>query len=74
MAVLLMWLYVSTYAVPIGGLINAETEWPTVSDTTTEPEEPMGSGVRQWPTQVPPFKNNRGLGSGVSFFHEASCC
>ncbi len=40
--VLLMWLYVSAYAVLVGGLINAETERQTARDTTTGPEEPMG--------------------------------
>lgn len=40
--VLLMWLYVSAYAVLLGALINAETERQTARDTTTGPEEPMG--------------------------------
>ncbi|UXC91486.1 YihY/virulence factor BrkB family protein [Sphingobium sp. RSMS] len=40
--VLLMWLYVSAYAVLLGGVINAETERQTARDTTTGPEEPMG--------------------------------
>ncbi|MFK4793638.1 YihY/virulence factor BrkB family protein [Sphingobium sp. ZW T5_29] len=41
--VLLMWLYVSAYAVLIGGLVNAELERQTAQDTTTGPEKPMGS-------------------------------
>ena len=40
--VLLMWLYVSAYAVLLGGLVNAETERQTARDTTTGPELPMG--------------------------------
>jgi membrane protein len=40
--VLLVWLYVSAYAVLIGGLTNAEIERQTASDTTTGPEEPIG--------------------------------
>ncbi|WP_461159187.1 YihY/virulence factor BrkB family protein [Sphingobium sp. TomMM35A] len=40
--VLLMWLYVSAYAVLIGALVNAEVERQTSRDTTTGPEEPMG--------------------------------
>lgn len=40
--VLLMWLYVSAYAILLGGLINAETERQTARDTTTGPERPMG--------------------------------
>ncbi|WP_223262533.1 YihY/virulence factor BrkB family protein [Sphingobium sp. SCG-1] len=41
--VLLMWLYVSAYAILLGGLINAETERQTARDTTTGPERPMGT-------------------------------
>lgn len=41
--VLLMWLYVSAYAVLIGGLINAETERQTARDSTTGPELPIGN-------------------------------
>lgn len=40
--VLLMWLYVSAYAVLLGGLVNAETERQTARDTTTGPALPMG--------------------------------
>ena len=40
--VLLMWLYLSAYAVLLGGLINAETERQTARDTTTGRERPMG--------------------------------
>ena len=40
--VLLMWLYVSAYAVLIGGLINAETERQTARDSTTGSPRPIG--------------------------------
>ncbi len=40
--VLLMWLYVSAYAILIGGLINAEAERQTAMDSTTGPTRPMG--------------------------------
>ena len=40
--VLLMWLYISAYAVLVGGLVNAEIERQTARDTTTGSEEPMG--------------------------------
>src|SRR3546814_3659171 len=40
--VLLLWLYVSAYAILLGGLVNAEAERQTARDTTTGPEEPMG--------------------------------
>ena len=40
--VLLMWLFVSAYAILIGGLINAEAERQTAIDSTTGPPAPMG--------------------------------
>lgn len=40
--VLLMWLFVSAYAILIGGLINAEAERQTATDSTTGPAEPIG--------------------------------
>lgn len=40
--VLMMWLYVSSFAVLIGAEINAETEHQTACDSTTGPPEPMG--------------------------------
>jgi membrane protein len=40
--VLLLWLYLSAYAVLLGGLINAETERQTARDTTTGRPLPMG--------------------------------
>jgi len=41
--VLMMWLYLSAYAVLIGGLINAEAERQTAVDTTTGRPKAMGS-------------------------------
>lgn len=40
--VLLMWLWVSAYAILLGALVNAEAERQTARDTTTGPEKPMG--------------------------------
>jgi membrane protein len=40
--VLLVWLYVSSYAVLCGAELNAEIEHQTARDSTTGPEEPMG--------------------------------
>ncbi|WP_439544907.1 YihY/virulence factor BrkB family protein [Sandarakinorhabdus sp.] len=40
--VLLMWLYVSAYAILVGGLINAEAERQTAVDSTTGPPAPIG--------------------------------
>jgi len=41
--VLLMWLFVSAYAVLLGASINAETERQTLRDTTKGGPRPMGS-------------------------------
>ena len=40
--VLLMWLYLSAYAMLAGGLLNAELERQTGRDSTTGPERPVG--------------------------------
>lgn len=40
--VLLMWLFVSSYAVLIGAELNAEAERQTAVDSTTGPERPIG--------------------------------
>lgn len=40
--VLMMWLYLSAYAVLLGALINAEAERQTAVDSTTGPSMPMG--------------------------------
>lgn len=39
---LMMWFYVSAYAILLGAELNAEMEHQTAKDTTVEPEEPMG--------------------------------
>ena len=41
-AVLLLWLWISSYAVLLGAEINAESEQQTVRDTTTGPDKPLG--------------------------------
>jgi membrane protein len=41
--VLLMWLYLSAYAILLGALINAEAERQTSVDTTTGPPLPIGA-------------------------------
>lgn len=40
--VLLMWLYVSAYAILLGAEINAETERQVARDTTVGPDKPLG--------------------------------
>ena len=41
--VLLMWLYVSAYAILLGAELNAETERQVENDTTVGPDKPLGS-------------------------------
>jgi membrane protein len=41
--ILLMWFLLSSYAVLVGAELNAEMERQTRKDTTTGPEQPMGS-------------------------------
>lgn len=40
--VLLLWLYVSAYAIVLGALVNAEMEHQTARDTTTGEPQPIG--------------------------------
>ncbi|WP_114558201.1 YihY/virulence factor BrkB family protein [Desertihabitans aurantiacus] len=40
--VLLLWLWITSYAVLLGAEINAEAEQQTAKDTTRGPEQPMG--------------------------------
>jgi membrane protein len=40
--ILLLWLFLSAFAVLLGAEIDAEIERQTVRDTTTGPERPMG--------------------------------
>ena len=41
-AILLMWFFISAYAMLIGGELNAELEHQTQHDSTVGPERPMG--------------------------------
>jgi membrane protein len=40
---LMLWLWITSYAILLGAEINAESEEQTVKDTTTGPERPLGS-------------------------------
>ncbi|MEZ5866292.1 MAG: YihY/virulence factor BrkB family protein [Geminicoccaceae bacterium] len=40
--ILLMWMYISSFVILLGGELNAEMELHTARDTTTGPEQPMG--------------------------------
>lgn len=65
--VLLMWLWITSYAVLLGAEINSEAEQQTARDTTKGPEQPMGDrdavkadsgpGDRENPEAKSPFDN-----------------
>lgn len=40
--ILMMWFYLSSFVILIGGEINSELEHQTMKDTTTGPQKPMG--------------------------------
>jgi membrane protein len=40
--ILLLWLFITSYAVLLGAEINAESEQQTIKDTTRGPEQPVG--------------------------------
>lgn len=52
--VLLMWLWVSAYAILLGAVINAETERQTAEDTTTGAPKPLGQRGATVADQVAP--------------------
>ena len=52
--VLLLWLWITSYAVLLGAEINAEAEEQTVRNTTTGPERPIGSRGAVKADSLPP--------------------
>jgi membrane protein len=52
--VLLMWLWVSAYAILLGAVINAEAERQTAQDTTTGTPKPLGQRGATVADQVAP--------------------
>ncbi len=41
--ILLLWLFITSYAILLGAEINAESEQQTIKDTTKGPEQPIGT-------------------------------
>lgn len=56
--VLLLWLWISAYAVLLGAEINAEAEQQTVKDTTKGPEQPLGQRDAVKADSVPDSDDN----------------
>jgi membrane protein len=52
--VLLMWLWITSYAVLLGAEINAESEQQTAKDTTTGPAKPLGQRNAVKADSLPP--------------------
>ncbi|MCC6495944.1 MAG: YihY/virulence factor BrkB family protein [Propionibacteriaceae bacterium] len=52
--VMLLWLWITSYAVLLGAEINAEAEEQTAKDTTTGPEEPLGQRGATKADSLPP--------------------
>ena len=52
--VLLLWMWITSYAVLLGAEINAESEEQTVKDTTKGPEEPLGQRGAVKADSLPP--------------------
>ena len=63
--VLLMWFYLSSFAVVLGAEINAEMERQTTRDTTEGPEAPLGQrGAYAADTVGPTAQEQRRAGKG----------
>lgn len=58
--VLMLWLWISFYAVLLGAEINAESEGQTIKDSTTGPEKPLGQREAVKADQVPPGPDAKG--------------
>jgi len=52
--VLLLWLWIPSYAVLLGAEINAEAEEQTAKDTTTGPAKPIGERGAVKADSIPP--------------------
>lgn len=54
---LMLWMWLTSYAILLGAEINAESEEQTVKDTTTGPEQPLGSRGAVKADSTPPGKS-----------------
>jgi len=64
--ILMLWLWISAYAVLLGAEINAESEQQTIKDSTKGPEQPLGQRgavkADSVPTEQAPSADERGPG------------
>jgi membrane protein len=54
---MMLWLWITSYAILLGAEINAESEEQTAKDTTTGPEQPLGSRGAVKADSTPPAKS-----------------
>ncbi len=64
--VMLLWLWITSYAVLLGAEINAESEEQTVRDTTRGPERPLGERNAVKADSLPPVGSDGGSGAPSS--------
>lgn len=57
---LLLWLWITTYAILLGAEINAEAEEQTARDTTKGPDQPIGSRSAVKADSLPPKNDEAG--------------
>jgi membrane protein len=57
--VLLLWLWITSYAVLLGAEINAEAEEQTIKDTTRGPERPLGDRGAVKADSLPPTADTK---------------
>ena len=57
---MLLWLWITSYAILLGAEINAESEQQTVRDTTKGPDAPLGERDAVKADSLPPAEEARG--------------
>jgi membrane protein len=63
--ILLLWLFITSYAILLGAEINAESEQQTIADTTKGPSQPIGKRDAVKADTVPePEDGSAGKGAG----------
>jgi membrane protein len=63
--ILLLWLFITSYAILLGAEINAESEQQTVADTTKGPEQPVGQRDAVKADSVPEPEDGSPSGPGA---------
>ena len=64
--ILLLWLFITSYAILLGAEINAESEQQTIADTTKGPAQPIGKRDAVKADSLPGDASSKSSGSGTS--------